>query len=320
MTDMRIKPYDITNGEKVTYGYYSALEAVFQQFISKLESYFYDEYKLVFDFSYKIRTGHKFQQYLNGLKQPSSIFILGLSPLMRDSLLKADNRYINLILSKPFLYKEGKIAIDNGYSLSESNSRQVKEHIEQILSLFENSWSKIQEVNCDLKKVVSNRIKAKVMDPTESCVEVTVNMKQKRFKTNLEFCFSTYQLDRIIEKRGSRGLLATSGAQPYDHGIRDHLTDLLLNESSFEIKGVLGTINLSSRDLIDSYKNQEIIPITSHINTSAVVELDNIPVLAAEIGETSGLISLKIEDTYSSKETENQKAKKSFSQIRFSRR
>ncbi len=318
MAEIVVKPYDITNGEKVTYGYYSALEAVFHQFTDKLESFMYDEFKLVFDFEFAIKTGNKFQQVLDGIHQPSSIFILGISPLMRDSLLKVDNRYINLILAKSSLFREGKVVVNDRYSLADTNSKEVKEHMEQMLTLFQGSWSKIQEVECSLKRLVSNKIKAKIMDSTESCVEVIVTMKQNKFAANLEFCFSTYQLDRIIEKRGSRGLLATGEEQPYDSGIKEYLTNLLLNESSFELKGVLGTIDLSSKDLVESFEQKKVIPVKNSVGSHAVVELDNTPILAADIGETSGSISLQVKDSYSSMETESQKTKKRFSQISFS--
>ncbi len=312
-----VKPYDITNGEKVTYGFYSALEVVFQQFIGKLESYFFDEFKLAFDFSVDLKTGIKFRNYFDTLDSPVPIFVFNLFPFTRDSLLKIDNGFINLILAKEELFEKGRIALGNGFSLENTNSSQVKTSIEQILELFQESWKNIYPVEYNLRKLVSNKIKAKVMDLTESCVVITLAMSQKSYRCEWEFCFSTYQLDRIIEKRGAQGLLAASSPQQQDQKIKEYLTRLLIQESEYEISGVLGSINLSSNQLFESLNNKTVIPIENNLKNRAVIKLNKIPILAADIGQTSDKISLKIKNSYESFKTETQKEKKGFSAIQF---
>ncbi|MBU2511805.1 hypothetical protein KJ966_10715 [bacterium] len=315
--NQKIKPYDITNNEKVTYGYYSALEVVFQQFIGKLESYFFDEFKLAFDFSVELKTGIKFRNYFETLNKPAPLFVFNLFPFTRDSILKIDNCFINLILAKEELFKKGKIALGNGFSLENTNSSLVKSSIEKILDLFQDSWKNIYPVEYNLKRLVSNRIKARVMDLSESCVVIKLTMSQKAFHSSWEFCFSTYQLDRIIKKRGAQGLLAASSPQQLDQKIKDYLTRLLMQESEYEISGVLGTINLSSNQLFESFKNKTIIPIENNLKNRAVIKLNKTPILAADIGQTANQISLQIKNSYESFKNETQKERKNFSAIQF---
>ncbi len=320
MKEQSIKPYDITNGEKISYGYYSAMDVVFQKFMNKLEIFMYDEFNLTFSFDFKISSGKRFNHYLEELAQPSPIFVFSLNPLMRDSLFHTDNRFINLILAKEKLFKEGKVGLHNGFSLENNNSKEVKKVVGKIVKLFESCWSKVHQVECRLKSVVSNRIKAKVMDSTESCVNVSLQMKQNDFVSNWDFCFSTYQLDRIMEKRGAKGLLAASGLQNHDERIKQYFTNLVLEQSKYELKGILGSINLTSKDLLESYQKKSIIPIQSVVKNHAQIQLNNIPVLAADIGETDGQISLKIEDSYNNAATEVKKSKKSFSKLTFGKK
>ena len=318
--ELNIKSYDITNGDKVEYGFYSALEVVFRQYLKKLETYFYDEFKLSFDFKFVIKTDVKFKDYLDSLGLPSAIFIFKHYPLMRDSVLKTDNRLINLFLSKEKLFKDGKMAVHNTFSIDKANSQIVKTGIEGLLSLFQDSWDNIHPVECALKRLVSNKIKAKVMDDTESCVVIKVQMSQKQFLSEWEFCLSRYQLDRIVEKHGAKGLLAASGSQEQDKSIKAHLTQLLVNDSNYDIKGVLGSVNLSSRDVIAAFRNKTIIPITNPIMNNAAVYLNRIPILAAEVGQTQGQLSLQIQNKYKTVEKEAQKEQKLFSKISFQSR
>ncbi len=98
------------------------------------------------------------------------------------------------------------------------------------------------------------------------------------------------------------------------------MKNLVLGQSSFEIKGVLGSLDLSSKELVECYEKQTVIPIKHLTKSRAVVELNKHPILAADIGETSGLISLKIEDSYSAISSKSKKEKKSFSQFHFGKK
>ncbi len=317
--ELNVKPYDITNGEKVTYGYYSALEVVFKQFIKKLETYFYDEFKLTLEFEYKIKTDIKFINYLNSHRRPLPFFVFGITPLMRDAFIKFDNRFINLLLNKDSLFKTGRVALHDGFSIDKSNGAKIKDSVEELLSMFQDSWTKIHPVECSLRKLVSNKIKAKIMDDSESCVVITVSMKQRGFNSNWDICLSRYQLDRIIEKRGAKGLLASTGTASKEGTIKTHLTELLMNESEYEIRGVLGSLDLSSKDLLDSFQSNSVIPISNQIKHSAIVQLNRIPILAAEIGETYGNLAVQIKNRYDTVKEENKKEQKSFKKIEFSK-
>lgn len=312
-----IKPYDITNGEKVTYGYYSALEVVFSQFLNKLETYFYDSYNLSFNLSFSIKTDIKYSRYLNSIEQPSPLFIFGMSPLMRDSIVKIDNRFVNLILSREELYKNGKVAIDNRFTLSQENSDRVKNSMEELLELFQESWQGVSQVNCTLKKLVSNKIKAKVMGETESCAVVTIKLQQNKYVSTCEFCMSTYQLDRIMEKRGARGLIAAYGSQPQDSFVRNHLTRVLMEESRYELKAVLGTLKLSHKDIIDSYRKNQIIPLETEIKDYVSLYLNEIPILAATLGTSKSKISLRIDNAFDAAKKQSENRPSSFSEITF---
>ncbi len=315
-----VKLYDITRGEKIKYGYYAALETVFRQYIDELESYFYDEYKLTFDFNYKIKTGLKFKEYLNSVVYPSPLFVFSLSPLIRDCLLKTDNRIINLILSREDLFKNGRAAIYNGFQIDSHNCHHVKNTVDSLLNLFQKSWAGIYSVETRLKKLISNRIKAKIMDTTESCVVVTLTMRQKKFKSVWEFCLSNYQLDRIIDKHGSRGLLASKDSILKTSKIKEHFTNVLLENSKYEIRGIIGHLDISHKELLKSYQNKKILPIRNELDNNVIVHMNGHPILSGDAGETNGRLSMQINGKYTSMKSDIRQSKKSFSKLHFTKK
>lgn len=312
-----VRNYDITGGEKVEFGYYSALEVIFKQFLHRLESFYYDEFNLPFNINFDIVTGTKFSRYIEQIEQPLPIFVFELPPLRGEGLLLLDNRSANLIFSKEQLHKNKRVGIDNRFRIDTDNCEAVKKHVESVLTLFDESWQRIYKVKSKLKKLVSNKIKAKVMSPAESCIIVRINFSQADFQTYWEFCFSAYHLDRIIKQYGSKALLAGNGEAQEDDKIRQYFTDLLFDDSAYELTGVLGSLSVSQRDLEESYSTHSVIPIKNEIDQNVVIKLNRIPVLSASVGLTNDNISVQLNGKLEKIRAKIKQKNKPFSPLRF---
>lgn len=312
-----VKPFDITRGEKVKFGYYAALDVVFKQFLGYLESYFFDEFNLAVELDFEITTEIKFKNYIDSLEQPSPILIFKLPPLQGESLIYLENRSANLILSKDKLEQDRKIPIHNRFSLREHNYSALRHRLQDWVSLFGKSFESIYSVEGKLIKLVSNKIKAKVLKPSESCIIVRINITQKSFSSFIEFCFSAYQLDLVINKYGSKALLAGNGEVQPNLIFKDFFTDILLKESTYEVCGILGELNVSQKDLIDSYNTNKVLPINNEINQNVVVQLNKVPILSAFAGTTNKNMSLQINGKLEKVKNKIREKNKPFSRLRF---
>lgn len=312
-----VEPYDITCGERIEFGKYAALEVIFDQFMSELESYFLDEYNLLFEFDYSIRNGLKFKDYLKSLDYQIPIVTFELSPLKGECLFVLDNRSTNLILQKKAIKSQKKTNIGKHFLINGTNSQDYKSELEGLLFCLDNCWKNIIKVDSKLNKLVFNKIKAKVMAESEACIVVHVLIKQKKFQANWEFCFSAYQLDRIIEEFGSRVLLTGNNKTFQNPMIKEYLTKMLLEESTYEISAELGSLKISQKKLLESYNNQEIIPIKSGIKHNITVNLNQTPILSAQLGSTHNHLSLQINGKYDAIKESVKEDLKPFSAIHF---
>lgn len=317
VTPAKIKAYDITCGEKVHYGYYAALEIVFNQYLNELESYFFDEFKTSLEFKYEIITGTKFNKYLERVHNPQPIFLFNLLPLIGDCLLIMENRAVNLLLAKKQLNSSKKTGVNNRFSLNAENSVQIQATIDHLLDLFSTCWKKILPLESKLKKLVSNKIKARVMSPAEASVIVRVTLSQNQFTTNWEFCFSDYLLDQVIKKHGSTLLLASNSETRKNQLTHRFFSELLLKESNYQLTGVLGELNISEKELLDSYHNQSVIPISNDISKNVIVKVNEKPLLSASVGVTNEQIALQINGKYEKKKVEERVRQKPFLKLKF---
>jgi flagellar motor switch protein FliM len=312
-----VKPYDITGGERVTYGYYAALESVFQQFINLLESQFFDMFNLSIDFEVEIRSGTKFRRYLDTVHQPVPILVFNLSPMIGDCLLVLDNRSANLMLSREGFSRHQATVISDAFTVNTENYRSLYQSVNQILPTFYHSWGSIFKAEGRIKRLVSNRLKAKIMGPLELCVIVRLHLRQKRFHAVWDFCFSAYQLDQVIKHHGAKVLLTGIGCNDDGNPARKQLMNRLLAETCYDLRGVLGQLNISSYELNTYFQQGRVIPLKNEIRDNVVVYVNDVPLLSAAAGVTRENLSLQINGRYEKVKTECEERPKPFTPLVF---
>ena len=314
---MNVKPYDISRGEKVDYGYQAALELIFRQYLDVLEVQFYDRFNRVFEFDYNIQPGIKFQNYLKSLPSPVPIFLFGLTPLHGESLLVMENSWCNLFLDKRNATAQNTILQNDSFAITAENARFMGEIAHQVIQGFCSCWEKIQPVKGKLKKLVSNRVKAKVMDTTEICVPIKVSARYENFKALCQFCFSSYQLDPIMKTYWHKALILGEATRKERRIDRAKIRNLFAFEAVYELSGELGKMNLSQSELLKSLRQGEVLPIDNRINSNVMVKINDIPILSADPGVTNENWSLKINGRFDSVEKKIKIRPKPFSKLTF---
>jgi len=124
-------------------------------------------------------------------------------------------------------------------------------------------------------------------------------------------------LDRIIKQYGSKVLLAGNGEAQENDKIRQFFTDLLIADSAYELKGVLGNLFVSQKQLEDSIHNHTIIPIKNEIDENVVVEINKVPVLSADAGITNNNISVQINGKIENIRVKIKQKDKPFSKLKY---
>ena len=298
MNQTNYKNYDITRGETIQQGYFAALEVILRRYTSSLESYFFEVFKIHCQFSTSIQPNLQLRDYLAKIEQPSPIFIFGFSPLRTDSLLVMENRLANLLLNREELFSEGKATIPKKFTVTGENYHVLEETTEKLLSILSESWGKLQEADCNLKQLVSHRIKAKVLAPTESVVVVKVNLQYHGFSTGFEFCLSAYELDPILKKYGKKALLSGYCEKDASAEERSHLNEAVQKRTNYQIKGYLGEMMLSKEALVEAEKNNAVLPISNILKDNLLVTLNGEPVFNAVTGESRDMAALQVIGPY----------------------
>jgi flagellar motor switch protein FliM len=309
--------FDLTQGEKVNYSYYIALESIFNCFTDRLEELFYDMFNKVFQFSYQIKTGIRFQNHLRKTEAPIPIFIFEMSPIKGNALLIPDHALTNLFLNQTNVFKQKSIEVNNYFTLNQDNSKILGKKVNHYLSEFGKCWEKINPIELKLKKLVSNPVKAKIMHAHETCIFITVNAKYKNFSCQCQFGFSAFQLDPIMKKHYQKAMLLGDSRSEPNHEKSKSLLIMLNTDATYNVKGILGNFTGSHQEIINSLETGSVIPLENALQNHVIVSINDYPALSAEAGMSEQKLSLKINGQFDDMKLKIKKQNIPFSKLNF---
>lgn len=312
---IQAKAFDLTHGEKITSGYLTPLEVVLKTYVCELESFFFDQFNISCQFDFSIEPAGKFNRFLETIAQPAPIFLFQLSAFKGESLLVLDNALANLFLERESLVREGRAKVPRRFGVDLQNYPLLEDVTDQALGLFAASWSKLLPCEHQVRKLVSHRIKAKIMNPDEACLKARIQVSYRGFSSFMEFCFSAYQLDPILKAQGQRALLTGEAGQPQPD--LTHLKNLIESQAVYQAKAVLGELFLSQEELQTSLKEGQILPLQNDLKQGIALQLNGRKLLSGELGESLGHQAVKLSGLIEEVKEEIKKQPKPFARLRF---
>lgn len=313
---INIKKYDLTRGEKIVHGPMAGLEIIFNRLALELESCLFDQFSIPFQIDFGVEQGIKFRDFQLSLEQPHPIFIFQLAPLKGDALLVIENRFANLFFQQKELRQNKKISVTNNFLVNNNNFTLLQDSVVNILLKLQKSWDTFGSVQLALKKLVSHRMKAKVINPFETCAIVTMKFCWKQFETKLRFCFSYIFLDPILKSVSRSDLLASEGKTEIYSDITEHFRQTL-QDIPYDISGVLGKIRLSRNQLIEKMNSGAILPIRREKNDYSTVFINNVPLFSCTVGSIRDNYSVQLHKACEENIETNPSKEKKFQKIQF---
>jgi len=316
-TEDNIKKYDLTRGEKVSHGPMAGLEIVFRKLAFELESFLFEQFEIPFEIDYHVEQGVKFRDFQHLLNHPVPIFTFDFFPYKGKSLLVTDNRFANLFFAREDLLRRKKMAISNKFQVSIKNYRILQKGITTILEKLQQSWSIFEEVRLETDKLVSHRLKANVMNPSQTCIVTTLRFRWHHFESNMKFCFSYALLDPIMRKISRKDILVSEGKSERFPEVEQHFKESL-KKIPCEISGVLGKVRLSKHEILNKIKSGEVIPVSLLKEGNSYLTVNDVPVFTGTPGVVNENFSMQLNGNFEIQEDKMRQGKeKTFGKLRF---
>lgn len=287
-----ITAYNFSDAERVQYGRFPVLDAVFARWGRRIEETLFEEAQVEVYAGASVVEEMRFSTFFGILNRPRPIYFTSLEPFEGTGLFAVDNRFSAFCL----LQSNGEDDVAEGSPrLSPGNQLRLQKIVQRLMLDFDLSWKGIHEgVKTHLKKITTYPFRARILNPYEYCLVAQIHLSGHEISSRLTWCFPRSLLSPILPQLSESRVIPPPTAEPTEMLPMDK--GALLEHLRFPLRARMGRISVAKavRDL----QVGEIVPLEETVDADAIVEMNGEPVMVASVGTVDGHVALKIKGGY----------------------
>lgn len=287
-----VKPYDLTSQERIFRGKMPMLDVIHEKFCRDFGS------TLSMDLgrlSESVPTGTRllnFQEFLNGLPLPSCLSLFKADPLPGNGVVVVETQFV-FTLVDIFCGGTGasRFRIE-GRDFSSIELGIVRRIVKKALNELARAWKPVYPVDVSFIRTEINPQFVSIAHPSEVVIIMESKMDVEGATGTLQIVIPYAMVEPIKDQLaqsniGDRGVMD----REWKGKVRRHILD-----SSVEVKAVLGTADLTIRQVLN-LKEGQIITLDRFSDEPADLLVEGIRKFRAESGVMRGYKALQIVDT-----------------------
>jgi flagellar motor switch protein FliM len=250
-----VKAYDLAGTTRITRGRLPALETIHDTFTRSFRIALFNLLQREPQVTFEGVRSQKSGDYLATVHTPASLTVTRIKPLPGNALFVFDPKLVFLMVDAYF-GGPGKLverADDRG--LTPTEVRFVQMVLRQAAVDLAQAWTPVAQVEVELVKHESNPLFASVAAPTDTVLVNRFHVELPSGGGHLDLVMPAAMIDPLREVL-TAGIVATSAAnEAWVPTLVSHL-----NETTFEVRGVLSEVEVTLGELL-KLKPGDVIPI-----------------------------------------------------------
>lgn len=251
-----VQTYDLVGTQRITRGRLPALETIHDTFSRSFRVSLFNLLKREPQVTFEGVRSQKSGDYFATLQTPASLTVARIKPLPGNALFVFDPKLIFLMVDAYFGGPgDGTAARPERAALTPTEIRFVGLVLKQMAQDLSHAWAPVAQVEVDLVKHETNPLFASVAAPTDS---VLVNRFHVELPTGggyVDLVMPSALIEPLREVL-TAGIVASAGAnEAWVPTLVSHL-----NETEFELRGVLAEVGLTLGELL-KLKPGDVVPI-----------------------------------------------------------
>jgi flagellar motor switch protein FliM len=285
-----VKPYDLTNQERIVRGRMPGLEIANERFARFFRNSISDFIMRFVDVSVNSMELMKFGEFLKIIPYPSSINIFKM-----DNIIKG---YALLILEAPLVFtlieflfgsKNSSWYKAEGRSFTKIEQQIIIKLVSLALKDFTSAWEHIAPINPEYVSSEMNPHFITIVTPSEIVIKIEILIEIEEFKGRFFFCIP-YALIEPVRERMYSGM--QSDISTVDQRWVDRLREILM-DSYFELTAEIGSVEITLEELLN-LEVGSIINLGKPIDEELTIKVEDIPKFKGRPGYSRGSQAVKI--------------------------
>lgn len=165
--------------------------------------------------------------------------------------------------------------------------------LHKIVSQLQEAWRNYMEVSINLANIETNSRLLQALAPADVVVIVALQIKLRGLTGNISICIPAENLEEVIDSFSLKYARSAKRQNMENEDIKKQIIFGSINDSSLEVKAVLGELSLDLRDILQ-LQVSDVIPLGKDINSDIDVLVDNTPWFHGKLGERKAKKAVKL--------------------------
>ncbi len=233
----------------------------------------------------------RYSEFILSISNPSCLYIFDIEGGDGKGVLELSPLLVLLIVER-MLGGEGEPK-EEPRIITYIEQRIMQPLLKRAMTYLSNAWKPIHNLTFHQKSFESNPDFVQVAPASEIVLILSFEIKIGDVTHLMNICYPTFALEDVIQKLSAQlfsVLMANQNKEDYQHKVRDHLKDTML-----DFIWEFGQTNLSVRDLLH-LQVKDVITLNTKITDLLEVKIKERPKFKVRPGTVDGKLSIKIEE------------------------
>jgi flagellar motor switch protein FliM len=278
-----VRPYDITNQDRVMRGKMPMLEVLHDKFCRDFRTLLSMDLRRMVDVEAGKIELVKFRDFLNELPVPSCLSLFTMEPLTGNGLITFDSELIFVLVDIFCGGQARKRFRVEGREFTGIEQGIVKKVVERAAEQIEETWDSLHPVKVAFARSEVNPQFVNIAHPTEVVVTFKADIDIEG-NTGWMTIVLPYSMIEPIKKKLSKGVIGDRAdfEKKWRDGIRQKV-----HEAEIELTSVLGFVELSIGRLLDMNEG-DIIELDTYLDDPVILHAEGKPKFTARSGTFKG--------------------------------
>jgi len=287
---MNIEPYQYDEVERIQVGKYPVLDSLMHRWARRIEETLFTQFQSEIYAGASVVEEMRFSSFFSSLSGPKPIYLFEMDPFRGKGLLILDNRFSSLCVNRGYSPHGG--GDDREVALTSRNQIRLQKVVERMMDDLDICWKEVHPVKTNLLKITTFLFRARILSGYEPCLVTHIHLSGNGFSSRLTLCLPKVSLEpvlgRIQEKNVIPSQLMESAGKSLDR-------KAVMGQPGFHVGVSLGTVPVSPNSPLEV---GALIPIQNNLGGDAVVTVNGRPLLVGKLGDTDGMFSVRVTDTF----------------------
>ena len=198
--DGKIRPYDLTNQERIIRGRMPTLEIINQKFARLLRASLSGNLRRVIDVSARNVEMIKFGEFLKTLPVPTSMHIIRMNPLRGGALLVIESKLVFALIDSFFGGPGNSQVKVEGREFTSIETHMILRVADIIFSDMQKAWESVEPITVELERSEVNPQFVGIVPPSDVVVITPFEVEMDEAHGLITFCLPYSTIEPIRSK------------------------------------------------------------------------------------------------------------------------